>query len=442
MHRSTVVRWPRRPPAALMLAATTVLGLSATVAIFRLTSPDVSELTLPIAPSGGAKTSTRGLSSEPRVRSTTPTVAPTTSAEPAGGGSVPTSVSSPGRPDPRYRWERVPGVAELVGPGAESGLSAVALVEGEGLLAVGNASSAPVVLVSAEGQEWTRVEEAEQSLEGAVLRDVAVVGEHLVLVGSFGGEPAAWASSDGVGWTPIPITTPGEGRTLGLLDGIAVSADGTVVAVGFASGTSGIWTLAEDSFTSVQGLRPLSTGGQVLADVASTGVGLLAGGNDADGRPVIWRSEDAHAWVRSDLPADGRGASVAAVGEVAGRLIAVGYDGAGARMWTLAGDGRWLDVAAPPAIGGLPQALWAVATGRSGALAGGQRPGGPLCWASGDGAAWVDCQGEGDLVVATARDLIATSDGFVAVGSATAADSGAGAAIWRVEQDNQAAMPR
>lgn len=182
MHQSNVVARLRRPPAALMLAATTVLGLSATVAILRLTSTDVTELTLPVPQQGGAKTPGRGLTSEPSARSTTPIVAPNTSATPANGESEPAGVHSPGRSDPRYRWERVPGVSELVGPGTESGLSAVALVEGEGLIAVGNAGSMPVVLVSAEGQEWTRVEEAEQSLEGAVLRDVAVVRERLVVV--------------------------------------------------------------------------------------------------------------------------------------------------------------------------------------------------------------------------------------------------------------------
>ena len=423
-----------------MLAATTVLGLSATVAILRLTSTEARELTLPVPRPDEAKTPTVALSSEPRVRSTI--VANSTSAEPATGESEPTAVPSPDRPEPHYRWERIPGVAELVGPGAGSGLSAVALVEGEGLIAVGNAESTPVVLVSPDGREWTRVDEAEPSLQGAVLRDVAVVGERLVAVGSLKGEPAAWASSDGVRWTPISITMPADARTLGVLDGIAVSPNGAVVAVGFAAGSSGIWALAEGSFTPVQGLHPLPAGGQVLADVASTAVGLVAGGNDADGRPVIWRSDDAQAWVRSDPPSDGRGASVAAVGEVAGRLVAVGYDADGARMWTAVEDARWHDVAAPPATGGRPQALWAVARGERGGLAGGQRPGGSLCWASGDGAAWVDCHPGEDLVVATTRDLISTADGFVAVGSATDADSGAGAAIWRVEQDNQAALSR
>lgn len=407
-----------------MLAATTVLGLSATVAIVRVTGAEVRALSLPV---------TR--SDEPSAPLTMPVVANSTSADPTTGGREGTTVHPSARPEPHYRWELIPGVAELVGEGSGSGLSAIALVEGEGLIAVGNTSTTPVVLVSSDGRAWTRVRDAEPSLEGAVLRDVAVVGEELVAVGSLRGEPAAWASSDAIRWTPMSFSGPTDARTLGLLEGIVVSPDGTVVAVGFAAGSSGIWTLTEGSFTPAQGLRPIPAGDQVLTDVASTTVGLVAGGNDADGRPVIWRSDDAQAWVRSDLPAGGRGASVAAVGEVAGRLVAVGYDGDGARMWTAADDDRWVDVVAPAATEGRPKALWAVATGESGGLAGGQRPGGPLCWASGDGAAWVDCQSDDGLVVATARDLISTTDGFVAVGSATDAGSRAGAAIWRVETE-------
>lgn len=438
MQRWTAAGRFRRPPAGLMLAATAVLGISATAAIVRLTSTEVSELTLPIARSEGAEAA-RTISSEPSPTPTTPITSNSTSAHPVEGEPVPTAVPSTTRPEPRYRWQRIPGVAELVG--TEGGLTAVAVVEGEGLIAVGNAGSTPVVVVSPDGTEWTRVTEAEQSLEGAVLRDVAVVGEQLLAVGSLRGEPAGWASGDGVGWTPISITMPGDARSLGLLEGIAVSPDGTVVAVGFAAGSSGIWALDDGSFTSVEGLRPVSANGQVLSDVASTALGLVAGGNDADGRPVVWRSDDARSWVRADPPADPRGASVAAVGEVAGRLVAVGYDSHGPRMWISADGDRWLEVAPPPASGGRPQALWAIVAAGSGGLAGGQRPGGPLCWASGDGASWIDCQPEDDLLVATVRDLIATTDGLVAVGSATDA-AGAGAAIWRVEQDNQAALSR
>lgn len=431
MQRSIVTR---RPPAALLLAATTVLGISATVAILRLTTTESRQLTLPIPPRAAR-------SSVPSVSSTVALSSTSTSEELRTAGSAPAPVTAPVGRDVHYRWQRVPEVAELVGPGPDSGLSAVALVEGQGLIAVGNAGSTAVVLVSPDGRDWTRVEEAEPSLDGAVLRDIAVVEELLIAVGSRRGEPAAWASSDGVDWTPISVAVPVGGRALGLLDGVTLSQEGAVVAVGFATGTGGIWTLADGSFAPVEGLAPMAAGGQVLADVASTAVGLVAGGNDADGRPVIWRSADARTWTRSDPPADARGASVAAVSEVAGELVAVGYDAEGARMWTAGDDTQWLDVAAPPVPGGPPQALWAVAMGRNGGLAGGQRPGGPLCWASGDAAVWVDCYPANDLVAGTTRDLVAVPDGFIAVGSATDSGSVAGAAIWRVEVDNQAALP-
>ncbi|MDP1819099.1 MAG: hypothetical protein Q8K58_04300 [Acidimicrobiales bacterium] len=419
----------------LLLAATTAFGVAAAVAILRVTEVSEPRLTLPVErPARTRPTAMRQTTVTTGQGAPTTQLSDTTASSPPGGG---TTISA----GLAYRWSPIAGVDEFSAPDAGGGLTAVAAVEGEGLIAVGGSRDAPLVLVSPDGLGWSRVDAAEEDLQGAALRDVAVVDGRLVAVGSLRGAPAAWTSLDAVQWSRVPVTDPANELGVGLLEALAQSPDGSVFAVGFSPGSAGIWALHDGRFEPESSARTPSVG-QVLSDVVSTSKGVVAAGNDAEGQPIALRSTGEGTWSTAVLPAEGGRASVAALGEIGDVVVAVGYGVPGPLVWSSADAQSWSAVTAPTTSPGRPAGLYAVAPGPGGALAGGQRPGGPLCSSSTDGTSWSECDGEDGLRTAAVRDLLAVGAGFVAVGTSTPEDGQAGPAIWHVEREPRAAQAR
>jgi hypothetical protein len=422
-------------PRSLLLAATTAFGVAAAVAILRVTEVSEPRLTLPVErPARTRPTAMRQTTvTTGQVPPTTQLSDTTASSPPGSGTTVPAGTA--------YHWSPIAGVDEFSAPGAGGGLTAVAAVEGEGLIAVGGSRDAPLVLVSPDGVGWSRVDAAEEDLDGATLRDVDVVDGRLVAVGSLRGAPAAWTSVDAVQWRPVPVTDTTNDLGVGLLEALAQSPDGSVFAVGFSPGSAGVWALDDGRFEPEASVRTPS-GGQVLSDVVSTSKGVVAAGNDAEGNPISLRSTGEGTWSAAALPAEGGRASVAALGEVGDVVVAVGYGASGPRVWSSVDAQSWSAATAPTTSPGRPAGLFAVAPGPGGALAGGQRPGGTLCSSSTDGRAWSECSGEDGLRTAAVRDLLAVGAGFVAVGTSTPVDGKAGPAIWQVEVEPSPAQAR
>lgn len=423
-------------PRAVLLAATTAFGVAATIAILRATEVAEPRLSLPIERSAPS----RPMASTSQGPVSTGTSS-TTQVPPSGGVGVPDEPSSTEPPSSGYRWSRVAGVAELVDPEGGGGLNAVAEVEGQGLIAVGASSDAPLVLVSPDGLAWSRVEAAERDLDGAILRDVAVVDGRLMAVGSLRGAPAAWTSIDALQWSGVPVTDSTNQLGVGLLEGVAQSSDGSVFAVGFSPGSAGIWALEGGRFEPEASV-PAPGDGQVLSDVVSTSKGVVAAGNDAEGNPIALQSTGDGNWASARLPTEDGRASVAALGEVGDVVVAVGYGSSGPRVWTSGDVETWSTTAIPTASPDRPAGLFAVAPGPGGVLAAGQRPGGPLCSSSTDGRSWSECPSEDGVETAAVRDLVAVSGGFVAVGTATSTNHETGLVIWHIEHMTRGALAR
>lgn len=416
------------------MVATAVLALGGTVAIRDATEPTTPQLSLPLEDRGAV---VLHLPDEPPQTSlpSPPTAAPAT---PGAGGEPPTTpasstTTSPDSAPPSYTWTRLVADDSLAATGAASGLAAVVAVEDDGFVAVGNAGGLPVVLVSGDAAGWSRVPEAEASLGRAVLRDLVVADGVLLAVGSDGGRPAAWSSFDARAWTPIAVSVGSEGSARGLLDGVAAAPDGRVVAAGFEPRGVGVWALGDSGFEPVTPPSDV-TGGQTFADVASTPSGFVVGGNDSEGRPVVWSSPDGELWRRSQVAHEGGTASIAAITDVGDVVVAVGYDDTGPKAWWATDVGATWSVAGGPApTPARPQSLLAVASTPEGAIAAGQGDGGPLCWSTTDGVRWADCSPPGDIHFGMVRSLVSTGERHVAVGSAAQAGEEAGLSIWIVE---------
>ena len=431
---AAVAQAVRRPrPAALMIAATAVLAVAGTVAIHRATEPEPSVLSLPVPDVDELvlrvdQARRADTTSAPTTSEAPPPSTGADSAPPPSPATVPTSTALA----PVYSWTRLGGTPSMAELGPGSGLAAVVAVDGEGFLAVGNAGGHAVVLVSDNGTHWARVPEAERSLGKAVLRDLAVVDGALIAVGSLGGRPAAWSSTDALAWTPLTVAgSASSGR--GLLDA-ATAFEGAVVAVGFEPDGPGVWALRDGRFEAVEAPADVPSA-VVFADVAATPQGFAAGGNDADGRPVVWTSPDGERWHAAAIEDDGHRGSVTGVTAADGVLLAVGYDDRGPKAWSSRDGGSTWDVGAGPTpTEARPQALLAVVELGDRALGLGQGDGGPLCWSTDDGARWHACSPPSEVAVGLVRSATIGPRGLIAVGSAAELQEDAGIAIWLVER--------
>jgi hypothetical protein len=163
--------------------------------------------------------------------------------------------------------------------------------------------------------------------------------------------PYSWTSTDGQSWTiheidATPFTFPVS---------VAVSADGTIVAVGRSGNDPVSWT-SHDGVTWAQHTAPLLGNGSVerMTSVVATQNGFVAGGSAGpellDRHARFWTSPDGAAWqaVPDDATAFAN-AEVRGISTFSGGLVAVGVvggvqDPTGAVAWTSAHGASWTRV--------------------------------------------------------------------------------------------------
>ena len=177
---------------------------------------------------------------------------------------------------------------------------------------------------SADGVTWTFVDTAGTDYgdvyHSPVESAVAPSGE-LVLVSAIGlGQGSTiFTSSDGVTWVEQPVEWEGV-----LMSSVAAS-DTILVAVGqdaFSTEPSwAIWTSADGHTWSVADAPP---GSNQLNDVAWDAVSerFVVVGNNADGQPTTWLTENGTSWSTTTLATDD--GYVASVGAADGLIVAGG----------------------------------------------------------------------------------------------------------------------
>lgn len=346
-------------------------------------------------------------------------------------------------------WERVPHDEAVFGG---DGIQAVtALVQDGGrLVAVGTdtrpGGGVDALLWVSQGDGWERVVEGDE-LAGAGdqhAADVTSTGRSVVAVGwetKGTGSAEAPFDTDAVAWVlgttseppPAPVAGPvipwrrvagqddlgGDGEQA--LRGVAMGPAG-LVGVGTTSG-DGVDAAVWRSVDGVIWARSALLGGagdQYLLDVVAAPPGYVAVGSDG-ASAAVWLSADGETWSRAagGLPVFEGGAARAVTVGPAGRLVAVGDDGAGAASaWVSDGGEVWQR--AP--IG--PGTVDAVATGPSGLVAFGATEAGAVAWSSPDGLAWK----EAGVGAGRVRGAVAGGANLSAVGSA--AGDGLDGAAW------------
>jgi hypothetical protein len=217
-------------------------------------------------------------------------------------------------------WSRVPHDPEVFSGTSGLRLMRDVTVGGPGLVAVGYGVDEPdrpgplnpVVWVSEDGYEWSRVPIPGN---GRIwLRSVTAGGPGLVAVGMDYSAAAVWTSIDGINWDRVPHDPAvfGGGFPSGSdSEMMAVTVGGPgLVAVGFVDGDSNtavidsiaaVW-VSTDGFTwsriphdeEVFG----GDGNQAINDVVAGGPGLVAVGTDTSSGAAVWTSPDGITWTR------------------------------------------------------------------------------------------------------------------------------------------------
>ncbi len=261
-----------------------------------------------------------------------------------------------------------------------------------------------------------------------------------------GPDDAPPGSGSGAGQAPPPelawqrvgdqesLAGPGEER----LEAVVALSDG-FVAVGSApdpsdpAGVDGaVWRSIDGREWSRSAAAGFGgSGDQRLLDVAASPVGLVAAGFDGSSA-AVWTSPEGSVWNRvpSDEavfggPGDQRAEAVAAR-PGGGGWVAVGSDGLGdGAVWSSAG-GTWARVSAEGLAGAGDQALLDVVAGSSGLVAVGTEGEAAVAWISTDAAVW----SRAELGAGRATALAGGQGALVAVGS-TAGDTGRDTVTWR-----------
>lgn len=292
-----------------------------------------------------------------------------------------------------------------------------------------------VVLFSADGADWVRVEAPD--LVGAFDLDAVAAASDggFVAVGSARGLAASWHSADGLSWTLAePAIDFGQA---GLLDVGAVT-DG-FVAVGFVN-QGGVTLPAAWRSTDGHHWAPSGPIGQesgMFRAILSTHDGMIAGGSAQSDSPAaatarLWFSTDGQAWIPVSLGEPAPSGWVAGLAKVRSMFVAVGSvntPDAAAALWLSKDAVRWQAVpsqAALAAIGGISE-MDDIASFDNALLAvGGSPPAGQAsAWLSSDGSNWVQVRREnlaGHLSAVSADGATALAVGY----------RGLAAAIWRV----------
>lgn len=272
------------------------------------------------------------------------------------------------------------------------------------------------------------------------MRDVAATDGGFVAVGSQTPNTAMiWTSPDGSAWSITDSLPDPAGQQL---DAVAVQG-ATVVITGrgprgvaaWVSTAPGRWRAAT-----------VPTADGAMTAVLATDAGFIAGGylgpEFGVAEAAFWRSSDGTSWtpIRDDPgSADGRVAALAATDS---GLVAVGISGSpgseavGAVSWTSPDGLSWKRSRAQPALDGAtmrsvavtPAAIVAVGTTSAGDAA--------AAWTSSDGLAWRRAPDAPTFASnstyaphAEMSDVLATSDGLLAVGWNSSAANGT-AVIW------------
>lgn len=287
-------------------------------------------------------------------------------------------------------------------------------------------------------QRWTALE---VDLAGGVLADVGEIGGTFVAVGSTGSSPLVFVSTDGADWTRVPdqpaFATHGGAGMAGL-----TRWQDWLIAVGPGDSESVVWRTKDGrSWEKTYETRPRTQAeiaGGVAVDggmiqVVSSGAELVAvgvgtGGLVDDFGGAAWRSSDGIAWVAA--PASVQlsrspifdvtilaGSTYVAVGGVRGAVSLVSPDGVD---WTLH---EQRDVVS----NGL---LYSIVSGTDARLvAVGREAGVGVSATSTDGALWTRGVCTGALTEASLYTVATLGGGFVAGG--TVSDR---AGVW-VSQD-------
>jgi hypothetical protein len=201
-------------------------------------------------------------------------------------------------------------VGQLPATSQSPSAPATSVVPGPSVVPGSAAPNASAVPVDVAAIEWRRAKKSKgfdpDRAGGPEAVDLAVGPDgRFLLVGTtydiYGGAPVravAWGSDDGVRWSPLKGKTPDASGA----HAVAVTDTGFLVAGDTAFSAP---LLRVSDGTRLRALDApeagLPTG--ALYDLARTPVGLVAAGQDAGGKIVMWRSDDEGvSWTGSPLP--------------------------------------------------------------------------------------------------------------------------------------------
>jgi len=181
----------------------------------------------------------------------------------------------------------------------------------------------PTVWTSADGAEWSRFGADAGDLaenEFGTMFDVLATEHGIVAVGEVGSiteddtssyQPVVWLSPNGTDWTRVfegepvdPGELVGDGPSI---QSVAEGPDGLVVGVGHTMNenserVAAVWMSTDgQSWERVDPTQPGFDGPSVMYDVAWGSGGFIATGSAGGVEAAIWTSPDGYAWSRLDL---------------------------------------------------------------------------------------------------------------------------------------------
>jgi hypothetical protein len=310
-----------------------------------------------------------------------------------------------------------------------------------------------VVWTSTDGRTW-EVHDGIAALENAMLDDLVTDGQRLLAIGRYAdpaavvgepgyAEPAVWVSTDAIAWTRVTgdrvpsVAHATESGFIGAWIGHALST-GQPFSVFVRSADGVTWTVTKNNWAGGVEDMAVAADGEVVA--VGTDVAFWP---DQPDTAFAWRSEDGQSWPRPLVVEPGaRMSSVAwanglfvAAGEVAGQYgmrsnTQEDFDGIELEyrpaIWTSVDGRSWIR---RYVAGAGERGLEVHAVGDIFAVTGETLAGAAsnaIVWLSTDGVAWtrlVDADAFTGMENAV-RDVIATSDGLLAVGSRWDPESG------------------
>ncbi|MEN8114731.1 MAG: hypothetical protein ABFS21_10110, partial [Actinomycetota bacterium] len=302
------------------------------------------------------------------VATTVATTVPATTVPatvPAEPSTTTTSAAPQAASAPPMTWERLPHQAIF----DNASLSSI-VVGGPGLVAGGwegdmwgEGPSHAAVFVSADGQEWERIDLASSGEEFNGITNLAAdQNSTLVAFGCGGITQPLWVSRDGYEWERIATDIFGPGCRVGV-QAVVAGGPGFVAVGNTVAGNAAVW-LSEDGYewTAVEDgdliaeesekwnlfMRDVVVGGPGLIAIGGSGTASLelTTAPDFEGL-AIWVSEDGTDWER--LPNLNDAWVSSAWSDPSGdRVVIFGND-----MWTSTDGFEWTrhDVGVPEAFG-------------------------------------------------------------------------------------------